>query len=197
MPAGLDRCPLDLAPSDDVAGTPLVDPDRARTAAGHTGPRRCQDGVEGQPVGRDGRERLTETLEDRPCGLGVERKRDLEDRFPALQASCIGRAQDLDVHQPVPDLDVVPARREQVELLALLDGCRRHRIERRIGARDGAGEGAPLPARDDLGHTPRALLPGRREHVITRMLIPRRDAATGGRFSSTAWPWRCGGVPRG
>ena len=97
-------------------------------------------------------ERPSETLEDGPRSPGVEWERDLEDRFPALEASRIGLAQDLDVHQSVPDLDVVPAGREQVQFVALLDGRRRHRIERRIGAQDPMGEGAPFPARDDLTH---------------------------------------------
>ena len=60
MASGLEYGPFDLVASDAVTGTPLW----TRTARGppvSSGLRCCQDRVEGQPVGRDGRQRLSET----------------------------------------------------------------------------------------------------------------------------------------
>ena len=128
-----------------------MDLDGARTGT-HAGLHGGHDRVEGQPIGRDGRERPADPLEDRPRGIGVERKRNFEDRFPALEAGRVGIPQHLDVHQPVAHFDVVRAGREQVHLVALLDGGRRHCIERGVGEWGGRCEGAPFPAREDLGH---------------------------------------------
>ena len=160
-PVMLENGALGLAPGNGIAGALLADPQQAWTT-GTTDPCGRQDRLQAQTFGRHVRKWKAESMEHRPRSLLVERERRLEDRLPALEAVGVCLAEDLDVHQLVPDLDVVAVRRQQVELLALLDR-RLRRLEHRICRRDAPGEGAPLPARDDPpmpAHELHALLPG-------------------------------------
>ena len=156
MPFRLEDRPLGLAAPKEVSGAFLVDLDDPRAAVRCRGRRRDQ-GVEGQPFRRDGRELLTETLKHHLRGRGIERERGLEDRLETLETRLVGLAVDLDVHQTVPDLEVVPSGGEQVDLVGLLDAGRHQRVERRTCTRGSAAETAPLPPRDDLGHAPALL----------------------------------------
>ena len=160
----LEHGDLGQAAGHRVAGAPLAD-EQGAGPAGRTDPGGGQGRVEVQALGRHVGRRAVETPEGHARGLRVERERRLEDRFPPLEPGRVRLAQDLDVHQPGPDLDVVPAAAEQVELLALLHGRLQGR-EDRVGGGHVAGERAPLPARDDLAHGPhvplhRRPVPGR------------------------------------
>ena len=153
MPSGLEGGALSLAAADGVPSAPLVHRNGPRTI-GRTDLDRSHERIEAQSVRRDFWKRPPQPREDNLRSLDVERERHLQDRFPALEASGIGLAQDLDVHQLVPDLHVVTVVRQQVEIVTVLDGGRRHGIEDHVRLRDGVGERAPLPTRDDVGHVP-------------------------------------------
>src|SRR5829696_316266 len=85
-----------------------------------------------------------------------ERKSDLRDRLPAFEPVRGHLAKRLHVHQVEADLDDVGRRRatvrEQVQLVRLLHGPRRHGGKRLLGGAEAVAERPELPARDDLAH---------------------------------------------
>ena len=146
---------LGLAAAQGVADAPLVDRDRPHDAA-----RRHQLGAElVQRVALPGERGRGDAkcLEDPGHRGRRQREPELHHGLPPLQPVGVDLPEQLDVHQAGADLDVGAFRREQVELVALLDRVRGQRGQGGLRGPEALAEDAPFPARDDRGHgcTPR------------------------------------------
>ncbi len=146
---------LGRAAAQGVADAPLVDRDRPHPTA-----RRHQLGEELlQRVGRSGARGRGDPKGVEDPGHRGRRQREplLHHRLPPLQAVGVDLAEQLDVHEVGADLDVGAGRREQVELVALLDRLRGLRGQGGLRGPEAVPEDSPFPTRDDRGHgrTPR------------------------------------------
>jgi hypothetical protein len=182
---------LGQAAGEGVADAPLVDRHRPHGVA-----RRHQLGKElVQRValpGERGRNDA-ECLEDPGHRGRRQREPELQHRLPPLQPVGVDLPEQLDVHQAGADLDVGASRREQVELVALLDRVPGQRGQGGLRGPEALAEDAPFPARDDRGHgcTPRraATGPARLPTILLALLAGgyrRGPGVAGGRSHSVA-----------
>jgi hypothetical protein len=143
---------LGHAACEPVADAPLVDPHRPHGAIRlHQLGEELLQAVTVPPERRRGHRKC---LEHSDCIGRRQREPLFHHRLPPLQAVAVDLPQELDVHEAVADLDVGASRREQVQLIALLDPRRGQRGQGVLGRSEVGSEDTPFPTRDDRSHRP-------------------------------------------